>query len=95
MALPQLVAEGLSADAAFVDGSHRFHVVFVDLSLPRTIVRPGGVIVLDDHRWPSVRTAARYFEVNMGWRVVPGAFDRRGPARRGRAVIAPPAATPR
>jgi predicted O-methyltransferase YrrM len=31
MALAQLVAEGLSADAAFVDGSHRFHEVFVDL----------------------------------------------------------------
>jgi hypothetical protein len=31
--------------------------------------------VRDDHWWPSVRTAERYFEVNMGWRVVPGAFD--------------------
>ena len=29
-ALPRLVAEGLTADAAFVDGSHRFHEVFVD-----------------------------------------------------------------
>jgi predicted O-methyltransferase YrrM len=31
LALAQLVAEGLVADAAFVDGSHRFHEVFVDL----------------------------------------------------------------
>jgi hypothetical protein len=31
--------------------------------------------VLDDHWWPSVRTAARYFELNLGWQVVPGAFD--------------------
>jgi predicted O-methyltransferase YrrM len=75
MALPQLVAEGLTADAAFVDGSHRFHEVFVDLYFLRRIVRPGGIIVLDDHWWPSVRSAERYFEVNMGWRVVPGAFD--------------------
>jgi len=75
MALPQLVAEGLTADAAFVDGSHRFHEVFVDLAFLRRIVRPGGLVVLDDHWWPSVRTAATYFEVNMGWRVVPGAFD--------------------
>lgn len=75
MALPQLIAEGLTADAAFVDGSHRFHEVFVDLYFLRKIVRPGGIIVLDDHWLPSVRTAARYFEVNMGWRVVPGAFD--------------------
>jgi predicted O-methyltransferase YrrM len=74
VALPQLVAEGLTADAAFVDGSHRFHEVFVDLYFLRKIVRPGGIVVLDDHWWPSVRAAGRYFEVNMGWRVVPGAF---------------------
>lgn len=75
MALPQLIAEGLAADAAFVDGSHRFHEVFVDLYFLRKIVRPGGIIILDDHWWPSVHTAEHYFEVNMGWRVVPGAFD--------------------
>jgi predicted O-methyltransferase YrrM len=74
-ALPKLVSEGLTADAAFVDGSHRFHEVFVDLYFLRKLVRPGGIVVLDDHRWPSVRTAEHYFEVNMGWRVVPGAFD--------------------
>jgi predicted O-methyltransferase YrrM len=75
MALPELIAEGFTADAAFVDGSHRFHEVFVDLYFLRKIVRPGGLIILDDHWWPAVRTAAHYFEVNMGWRVVPGAFD--------------------
>jgi predicted O-methyltransferase YrrM len=75
MALPRLVAEGFTADAAFVDGSHRFHEVFVDLYFLRKIVRPGGVVILDDHWWPSVRTAGRYFETNLGWRAVPGAFD--------------------
>jgi predicted O-methyltransferase YrrM len=74
LALPQLLAEGLAADAAFVDGSHRFHEVFVDLYFLRKIVRPAGVIVLDDYWWPSVRTAARYFEVNMGWQALPGVF---------------------
>jgi predicted O-methyltransferase YrrM len=73
LALPALVAEGLVADAAFVDGSHRFHEVFVDLYFLRKLVRPGGLVVLDDHHWPSVRTAAHYFEVNLGWRAVPGA----------------------
>jgi len=75
MALPNLLAEGFTADAAFVDGSHRFHEVFVDLYFLRKIVRPGGLIVLDDYWWPSVRTAEHYFEINMGWRAVPGAFD--------------------
>jgi predicted O-methyltransferase YrrM len=75
LALPELVAEGFTADAAFVDGSHRFHEVFVDLYFLRKLVRPGGIVVLDDHWWPSVATAARYFELNLGWRVVPAAFD--------------------
>ena len=74
LALPRLLAEGLVADAAFVDGSHRFHEVFVDLYFLRKLVRPGGLVVLDDHWWPSVAAAARYFERCLGWRVVPGAF---------------------
>jgi predicted O-methyltransferase YrrM len=68
LALPRLVTEELVADAAFVDGSHIFHNVFVDLYFLRELVRPGGLIVLDDCQWPSVATAVRYFEVNTGWR---------------------------
>lgn len=74
IALPQLVTEGLVADAAFVDGSHRFHEVFVDLYFLRKIVRPGGLIVVDDYWTPSVRTALRYYERNLGWTAIPDAF---------------------
>jgi predicted O-methyltransferase YrrM len=71
-ALPRLAAEGFVADAAFVDGSHVFHHVFVDLYFLREVVRPGGLIVLDDCEWPSVGTAVRYYEVNAGWRAERG-----------------------
>lgn len=54
-------------DAAFVDGSHIFHNVFVDLFFLRELVRPRGLVILDDSQWPSVATAARYFERNAGW----------------------------
>ena len=74
IALPQLVTEGLIADAAFVDGSHRFHEVFVDLYFLRKIVRPGGLIITDDTWTPSVPTAVRYFERNLGWTAIPDAF---------------------
>jgi hypothetical protein len=74
IALPELLTEGLVADAAVVDGSHRFHEVFVDLYFLRKIVRPGGLIVLDDDWTPSVRTAVRYYEKNLGWTAIPGAF---------------------
>jgi hypothetical protein len=71
LALPRLVADDLVADAAFVDGSHIFHNVFVDLYFLRELVRPGGLVVLDDYGWPSVATAVRYFEVNAGWQAHP------------------------
>lgn len=67
LALPKLTIE---ADAAFVDGSHIFHNVFVDLYFLRTIVKPGGLIILDDYWWPSVATAVRYYEANVGWQSV-------------------------
>ena len=72
--LGQLAVEGFIADAAFVDGSHRFHEVFVDLYFLRKIVRPGGLIVIDDNWAPSVRTAARYYEQNLGWIAIPDAL---------------------
>lgn len=67
LALPQLIRDGFVFDAAFVDGSHIFHNVFVDLFFLRQLVRPGGLVILDDCNWPSVATAVRYFEVNTGW----------------------------
>jgi predicted O-methyltransferase YrrM len=70
LALPRLVAAGFVADAAFVDGSHIFHNVFVDLTFLRELVRPGGLMVLDDCEWPSVGTAVRYFERNCAWEPV-------------------------
>ena len=70
IALARLAGDGLAADAAFVDGSHRFHEVFVDLYFLRKLVRPGGLIILDDASWPSVATALRYFDLNLGWHAV-------------------------
>jgi predicted O-methyltransferase YrrM len=67
LALARLVEQEFVADAAFVDGSHIFHNVFVDLYFLREIVRPGGLIVLDDCDWASVATAVRYFELNTAW----------------------------
>ncbi len=30
-------------------------------------MRPGGLVILDDWRWPSVAAAVRYFELNARW----------------------------
>jgi hypothetical protein len=60
-----------------VDGSHIFHNVFVDLALLRNLVRPGGLIILDDCDLPSVATAVRYFELNTGWQPEPTGCETR------------------
>jgi hypothetical protein len=72
IALPRLLGDGFVADAAFVDGSHIFHNLFVDLFFLRELVRPGGLVILDDCNYLSVATAVRYFEVNTGWEPEPG-----------------------
>ena len=77
IALPRLLGDGLVADAAFVDGSHIFHNVFVDLFYLRELVRPGGLVILDDCSYLAVATAARYFEVNTGWERAPIAWPTR------------------
>jgi hypothetical protein len=46
----------------------------VDLYFLRKIVRPGGLIVIDDDWTPSVRTALRYYEQNLGWTAIPDTF---------------------
>lgn len=69
--LPRLLSDGFLADAAFVDGSHIFHNVFVDLFYLRELVRPSGLVILDDCSYPSVATAVRYFQVNAGWESEP------------------------
>jgi predicted O-methyltransferase YrrM len=88
LALPRLVVEGREFDFAFVDGDHRFEGVFLDLYYMTRLVKPGGLVVVDDMWMPSVRTAMAYMEKNLALTLepdaVPGGFRwRRRPLRRG------------
>jgi predicted O-methyltransferase YrrM len=90
VALPRFHAEGRHFDVAFVDGDHRFDPAFVDIYFMTRIVRPGGLILVDDMWMPPVRLAVSYFEANLGLELlpdaVPGAFRwraRRRPFARG------------
>jgi predicted O-methyltransferase YrrM len=74
LALPRLVAEGREFDLAFVDGDHRFEGVFLDLYFMTRLVRPGGVVVVDDMWMPAVRTAVAYVEKNLGATLEPDAL---------------------
>jgi predicted O-methyltransferase YrrM len=74
LALPRLVAEGREFDLAFVDGDHRFEGVFLDLYFMTRLVRPGGLVLVDDMWMPAVRTAVAYVERNLGAALEPGAL---------------------
>jgi predicted O-methyltransferase YrrM len=67
--LPRLLAEGRRFDLAFVDGRHIFEAVFVDLYYLGRIVRPGGVVFVDDYQIPVVARAASFFATDLGWAV--------------------------
>ncbi|MCP4308343.1 MAG: class I SAM-dependent methyltransferase [bacterium] len=77
LALADMASRGVTADVAFVDGSHTFHNVFVDLFFLSEIVRPGGLVILDDCDWPAVAIAASCYETNMRWRAEPGSTGTR------------------
>jgi predicted O-methyltransferase YrrM len=65
--LPNLLSEGRSFDLAFVDGNHRFDGVFVDLVYLGRLVRPGGIVFMDDYQLPAVARAASFFVTNLAW----------------------------
>jgi predicted O-methyltransferase YrrM len=67
IALPRLLVERRTFDLAFIDGNHRFERVFLDLYYLGRLVRPGGLIVLDDYHLPGIERAVSFFLTNLGW----------------------------
>ena len=53
--LPRLLREGRIFDLAFIDGSHRFEAVFLDLVYAARLVPEGGVVFVDDTQLLPVR----------------------------------------
>lgn len=64
--LPRLVSEGRRFDLAVVDGNHRFDAIFVDLFYLRRLLRPGGIVFVDDYL-PGIARAVSFFKTNLGW----------------------------
>jgi hypothetical protein len=54
-------------DLAVVDGNHRFDAVFVDLYYLGRLLRPGGIVFLDDYHLPGIARAVSFFVTNLGW----------------------------
>jgi predicted O-methyltransferase YrrM len=67
--LPRLLDEGRRFDLAFVDGNHRFDGVFLDLVYLGRLVRPGGIVFVDDLQLRSVARAVSFCVSNLEWEI--------------------------
>jgi predicted O-methyltransferase YrrM len=67
--LPKLQADGLQIDFAFIDGWHTFDYVLIDFFYVDKMLQVGGVVVLDDFYYPSIRKVCRYILTNLPYRV--------------------------
>ena len=69
VALPRLLVDAREFDLAFVDGDHRFEGVFLDLIYLGRLVRPGGIVFVDDYQLPAVVRAVSFCLTNLGWTI--------------------------
>ena len=54
---------------AVVDGNHRFDAVFVDLFYLGRLLRPAGIVFVDDYHLPGIAKAVCFFVTNRGWSI--------------------------
>ncbi len=66
-ALPRLLSNGRRFDLAFVDGNHRFDGVFLDVVYLGRLLRPGGIVFVDDYQLPSVTKVVSFCLTNLMW----------------------------
>ena len=80
--LPRLVERNRSFDIVFVDGRHVFDGVFLDFIYADWLVRPGGVIVLDDTFADPIHLTCRFAETNFEYVPVADVFAEDAPRDR-------------
>ena len=68
--LVHLNEQCVKIDFAFIDGQHTFDYVLVDFFLIDKLLKPGGVVVLDDLWFPSIRNVCRYVLLNLRYKCV-------------------------
>ena len=84
--LPKLAGEGRQSDFAFIDGDHNFEAVFLDAVFVDRILKPGGVVVLDDTWSHPVLMTCNFLEAYYDY--TPVAHQLKPPDVRGVAEMA-------
>jgi hypothetical protein len=70
--LPPIEARGEERDVVLVDGGHGFPMPVVDWFYAASLLRAGGVLVLDDIALPAVRVVRRYLDQDPRWEAIGG-----------------------
>lgn len=52
---------GVLADVIYIDAGHEYESVLLDITLFWRLLKPGGVMIMDDYQWPGVRQAIDEF----------------------------------
>jgi len=76
--LPRLISEGRSFDFAFIDGDHHFEGAFIDAVFVDRLLKPGGVVALDDAWTHPVYLACKFLEVCLHYEPVGEQLKPRG-----------------
>ncbi|MSR58376.1 MAG: class I SAM-dependent methyltransferase [Planctomycetaceae bacterium] len=65
----QFSEQGTRIDLAFVDGNHDYEFALFDLQSAAKLIRPGGIIVMDDaNQTGSLWASKTFLEQNPGWK---------------------------
>lgn len=79
LALPQLLCQGGRYDLAFIDGLHTADQTTLDLYYLDRLLRPGGILVIDDVCHPGVNKIVHYLSTYPNYRLVATAGRRGAP----------------
>jgi len=81
VALPKLMQKGESLDLALIDGSHTADQTMLDFYYLDRLVRPGGIVIIDDAAMPAVNKIVHYVANIPNYRLF-GSSGKRGLRRR-------------
>lgn len=81
VALPKLMQKGEVFDLAFIDGWHTVDQTMLDFYYVDRIVRPGGIVIIDDATMPAVNKVLHYIAKIPNYKLI-GSAGKRGMRRR-------------